>query len=106
MPHSKFELVFAPETIGHLGAIERWFQRLIQRTIDEQHTRTSFNEIRNRKPMDQPGPFGATRELRFRSKNRFCVFYEIDDTERTGQVLAIGVKNRNRLLIGGEEFAL
>lgn len=107
MPNSqKFELIFAPETIDHLDAIERRFHRHIQRTIDEQLARTPFNETRNRKPMDQPGPFGATWELRFGPKNCFRVFYEIDDTARTVQVLAIGVKDRNRLLIGGEEFVL
>ena len=107
MPHSpKFELIFAPEAVDHLDAIERRFHRLIQRTIDEQLTRTPFNETRNRKPIDQPGPFGATWELRFGPKNCFRVFYEIDDTEQTVQVLAIGVKDRNRLLIGGEEFVL
>jgi hypothetical protein len=30
----------------------------------------------------------------------------MDDAARTVQVLAIGVKDRNRLLIGGEEFVL
>jgi hypothetical protein len=32
------------------------------------------------------------------------VFYEIDSAEQTVQVLAIGVKEGNRLFIGGEEF--
>ena len=107
MLHSpKFELIFAPETVDHLDAIERRFHRLIQRTIDEQLTRKPSNETRNRKPMDQPGPFAATWELRFGPKNCFRVFYEIDDTEQTVQILAIGIKDCNRLLIGGEEFTL
>ena len=107
MPHSpKFELIFAPETVAHLDAIERRLHRLIQRMIDEQLTRTPSNETHNRKPIDQPGPFGATWEQRFGPKDCFRVFYEIDDTEQTVQVLAIGVKDRNRLLIGGEEFVL
>jgi hypothetical protein len=49
-------------------------------------------------------PFGATWELRFGPANRLRVFYEIDFTTRSVQVLAIGVKERNRLFIGGEEF--
>ena len=107
MPHSpKFELIFAPEAVDHLDAIERRFHRLIQKTIDEQLTRTPAQETRNRKLLEQPAPFGATWELRFGPKNCFRVFYEVDDVERTVQILAIGVKERNRLFIGGEEFEL
>jgi mRNA-degrading endonuclease RelE of RelBE toxin-antitoxin system len=56
--------------------------------------------------VEQPSPFGATWELRFGPNNRFRVFYEVDNDEHTVQVLAIGIKERNRLFIGGEEFEL
>jgi mRNA-degrading endonuclease RelE of RelBE toxin-antitoxin system len=102
----KFELVFAPEIVEHLDAIERGFHRLIQTTIDEQLTYTPERETRNRKPVEQPSPFGATWELRFGPDNGFRVFYEVDNDEHTVQVLAIGVKERNRLFIGGEELEL
>jgi hypothetical protein len=42
--------------------------------------------------------------LRFGPRNRFRAFYEVDLTEQTVSVLAIGVKERNRLWIGGEEY--
>jgi mRNA-degrading endonuclease RelE of RelBE toxin-antitoxin system len=107
MPHQpKFELIFAPETVDHLDAIERRFHRLIQKTINEQLTYTPERETRNRKPVEQPSPFGATWELRFGPNNCFRVFYEVDNNEYTVQVLAIGVKDRNQLFIGGEEFEL
>ena len=107
MPHQpKFELIFAPETVDHLDAIERRFHRLVQKTIDEQLTHTPEKETRNRKPVEQPSPFGATWELRFGPNYRFRVFYEVDNVEQSVQVLAIGIKERNRLLIGGEEFEL
>ncbi len=35
-------------------------------------------------------------------QNRFRVFYQINSDAREVQILAIGVKDRNRLLIGGE----
>ncbi len=38
--------------------------------------------------------------------NRFRVFYEIDHEAHAVYILAVGVKQRNRLLIGGEEIAL
>ena len=103
---SKFGLIFAPETVDHLGAIERRFHRLIQKMIDEQLAYTPEKETRNRKPLEQPSPFGATWELRFGPNNRFRVFYEVDNVEQSVQALAIGVKERTRLLIGGEEFEL
>jgi mRNA-degrading endonuclease RelE of RelBE toxin-antitoxin system len=100
----KFALVFAPEVADHLQAIDRKYHGLIRQTIDEQLLFTPLRSTRNRKPLDEPAPFGATWELRFGPQNRFRVFYDFDVTGRAIRVLAIGVKDRNRLLIGGEEF--
>jgi mRNA-degrading endonuclease RelE of RelBE toxin-antitoxin system len=102
----QYSLIFAPETMNHLDAIERKYHRLIQKTIDEQLTYTPQQVTRNRKPLEQPAPFGATWELRFGPNNRFRVFYEVDGVGRTVLVLAIGVKERNRLFISGEELDL
>ena len=100
----QFALVFAPEVIDHLEAIERKYHRLIRQTLDEQLSHTPAVETRNRKPLEIPAPFEATWELRFGPGNRFRVFYEIDEVGQTVQVLAIGVKEGNRLRIAGEEF--
>ena len=100
----EYSLVFAPATQSHLGWIERKYHGLIQREIDEQLTWTPLKETRNRKPLERPVPFGATWELRFGSGNRFRVFYEVDEAEHTVWVLAIGVKERNQLFVGGKEF--
>ncbi len=102
----KFTLTFAPEVIDHLDAIERKHHSLIRRTIDEQLSYTPEKETRNRKPLEQPAPFGATWELRCGPGNRFRVFYEVEAAEQTVWILAIGVKEGNRLFIGGEEFRL
>jgi mRNA-degrading endonuclease RelE of RelBE toxin-antitoxin system len=107
MPHIiKFELGFAPEVVEHLAAIERKHYHLIQKTLDEQLLYAPDQETRNRKPVEQPAPFGATWELRFGPGNCFRVFYEVDNSERMVWILAIGIKVRDRLLIGGEEFEL
>jgi hypothetical protein len=47
--------------------------------------------------------FEAEWELRLGPRNRFRVFYEVDREQGQVRVLAIGVKERNRLFIGGEE---
>jgi len=102
----RFTLIFAPEAIDHMDAIERKYHRLIQRAIDEQLSYTPEKETRNRKPLTPPAPFGATWELRCGPRNRFRVFYEAVSAEQTVRVLAVGVKEGSRLLIGGEEFRL
>jgi len=103
---AKFTLSFAPQAIDHLDLIESKHHGLLRRTINEQLTYTPTEETRNRKPLDQPAPFGASWELRCGPRNRFRVFYEVDATSHEVQVLAVAVKDGNRLLFGGEEFEL
>ena len=100
----KFTLSFAPQAIEHLDLIAAKHHGLVRRTIKEQLTHTPTEETPNRNPLDQPAPFGATWEFRCGSDNRFRVFYEVDSATHQVQVLAVGVKDRNRLLIGGEEY--
>lgn len=77
---------------------------MIRQTIDDQLRYAPDKQTRNRKPLEAPAPFAATWELRFGSNNRFRVFYEIDEKAKAVNILAIGTKDRNRLLIGGKEF--
>src|SRR5438128_4778951 len=100
----KFTLSFAPQAVEHMDQIASKYHGLLRRTINEQLTYTPTKETRNRKPLDQPAPFGASWELRCGPDNRFRVFYDVDAAEEVVQVLAIGVKDRNRLLIAGEEY--
>lgn len=103
---ARFVLEFAPETIDHLAAIELKYHRLIEKTIDEQLSYAADEATRNRKPLERPTPFGATWELRFGANNRFRVFYEVDPVEQIVWILAIGVKEGNRLFIGGKEIQI
>ncbi|MBI1899676.1 MAG: type II toxin-antitoxin system RelE/ParE family toxin [Planctomycetia bacterium] len=100
----QFAVLFAPEAVEHLDTIARSHHRAIEEAIDEQLAYTPETATRNRKPLEQPAPYGATWELRCGPQNRFRVFYEVDGVQRTVFVLAIGVKDRNRLYFGGEEF--
>ena len=100
----RFAITFAPETLTHLDVIERKHHRLIRQAIEEQLSFSPGHATRNRKPIEQPAPFGATWELRSGPGNRFRVFYEFEFSPRIVNVLAIGIKERNRLRIGGEEF--
>lgn len=100
----KFTLSFAPQAIKHLDLIESKYHVLLRRKIKEQLTFTPTEETRNRKPLDQPAPFEASWELRCGPNNRFRVFYDVDSASQEVQVLAVGVKDRKRLFIGGEEY--
>ena len=90
----------------HLRAIEPRYHPLIRAEIEEQLQFQPAKETRNRKPLRQPAPFEATWELRFGPDNRFRVLYGIDEDDREVQIQAIGVKEGNRLLVGGEEVEL
>ncbi len=100
----RFTLTFAPEAIEHLDRIEFKYHGLLRRAIKEHLTYTPNEETRNRKPMEAPAPFDASWELRCGPNNRFRVLYDVDSTTLQVWILAIGVKDRNRLLIGKEEY--
>lgn len=101
-----FSLVFDSEVKRHLRAIETKYHSLIRATIEEQLPFEPETETRNRKPLRRPAALGATWELRFGPDNRFRVLYEVDVERHEVQVLAIGVKEKNRLIIAGEEVEL
>lgn len=100
----KFTFFFAPEALEHLDRIEPKYHPLLRRTIKEQLTHTPTEETRNRKPLEQPAPFGARWELRCGPENRFRVFYRVNTASQEVRVLAICVKDRSRLIFGGEEY--
>src|ERR1700739_2133542 len=103
---ARFAIIYAPEGVGHLEFIDLKFHRLIQETIKQQLHHTPLAQTKNRKPLDQPASFGATWEIRFGPDNRFRVFYDVDRAEHQVLVLAIGVKEKNHLRVGGEEIEL
>ena len=61
---------------------------------------------RNRKPLERPIALGARWELRLGPDNRFRVFYRVEAEERRVRILAIAVKERNRIFLAGEEVEL
>ncbi len=98
-----YRLMFAPEVVTHVEAIDRKYHSLIRKTIQQRLIHEPGRLGRNRKPLEPPAPFDATWELRFGPRNRFRVFYDIDAEDRTVAILAIGVKDREKLRIGEED---
>ena len=77
-------------------------QATIVDTVDRQLAHEPLRETKNRKPM-RPNPL-APWELRI---GAFRVYYDVEKTpEPVVSILAVGMKRRNRLWIGGEEIRL
>lgn len=101
-----FAIIYAPEVKQHLQHIERKYYSLIRTEIENQLPFEPNVETRNRKPLRRPITLEAEWELRCGPENRFRVFYQISMEQSEVYILAIGVKNRNQLWIGGESVTL
>lgn len=101
-----YSLIYARVVTGHLKSIDAKYDRLIREKIEEQLQFEPSVETKNRKPLRLPAPFAAQWEIRFGPDNRFRVLYDIDEENHAVQIVAIGEKEGNRLLIGGEEVEL
>jgi mRNA-degrading endonuclease RelE of RelBE toxin-antitoxin system len=98
-----YTLIYARGVTEHLKSIDARYDSLIREKIEEQLRFEPDVETRNRKPLRQPAPFAAQWEIRFGPDNRFRVLYDIDEERREVQIVAIGEKDGNRLIVGGEE---
>jgi mRNA-degrading endonuclease RelE of RelBE toxin-antitoxin system len=101
-----FDLIYDPEVEQHLRSIEKKHLSLIREAIREQLQFEPETETRNRKPLEQPAAFGATWEIRFGPANEFRVLYAVNPERQEVLILAVGVKDKNRLTVGGEEVEL
>jgi mRNA-degrading endonuclease RelE of RelBE toxin-antitoxin system len=107
MPQGKrFQLVYAPVVKQHVKAIDRKHHSLIREAIESQLQVEPDVETRNRRPLKRPATIGAKWEIRFGPHNRFRVFYKVNYDDEQVEILAIGEKEGNQLLIGGEEVEL
>ena len=103
-PEQPFSIIFAPKTLLHLKGIDRKYHPLIRKRIHDQLSYQPDQITHNRKLLEIPMPFLAAWELRFGPANRFRVFYQVNQMERSVLILAIGIKEGNGVIIGGEEY--
>ena len=101
-----FEIVYDPGFAKTIRAIERKYHSLIRTAIEEQLPFEPGVRTRNRKPIDVPITSDSRWELRCGPNNRFRVLYQVSEQTDEVYVLAIGVKERDKLMIGGEEIDL
>ena len=100
-----FALIYHSEITGHL-AIEPQYHSLIRSAIEDQLRFEPETATRNRKQLERPIDLGARWELRLGPDNRFRVFYRVEAEARRVRILAIAVKERNRIFLAGEEVEL
>ena len=97
-----YQIEYSPETAEHLQALTARQRSIVFDAVDEQLALQPGSETRNRKPM-RPNPI-APWELRV---SELRVYYDIvEEPEKLVTVLAVGVKDRNRVLIAGKEIEL
>jgi len=101
-----YRLVYAPQVNQHLKAIEPKYYSLIRTGIERQLMFQPTIETKNRKPLKRPASLEGEWELRLGPDNCFRVFYEVDTKHREVNILAVGIKEGNRLFVGGEEIRL
>lgn len=97
-----YTIEYSPETIDHFRALTARQRVTILDSVDVQLTHEPTVETRNRKPM-RPNPL-APWELRI---GDLRVYYDVEDVpEPKVYIRAIGIKERNRVRIGGKEIEL
>jgi mRNA-degrading endonuclease RelE of RelBE toxin-antitoxin system len=97
-----YTIEYSPATLDHLRALTARQRATILAAVDAQLTHEPTVETRNRKPMRSNRL--APRELR---AGTLRVYYDVEEEpERKVLIRAIGIKERNRIRIGGKEFEL
>jgi mRNA-degrading endonuclease RelE of RelBE toxin-antitoxin system len=97
-----YRIEYSPVTEQHLRALAARQRAIVFDAVDEQLAHEPAIETRNRKPM-RPNPL-APWELRV---GELRVYYNVEEEpEKRVTILAVGVKDRNRVLIGGQEVGL
>jgi mRNA-degrading endonuclease RelE of RelBE toxin-antitoxin system len=97
-----YRIEYAPAAEEHLRYLTARQQAIVLDTVDEQLTHQPTVETRHRKPM-RPNPL-APWELRI---GALCVYYDVEaEPELVVLIRAVGLKERNRVRIGGEVIDL
>ena len=100
-----YEVKYAEDVSKDLKELTAFKRKEILDRIHEELLNEPTRETRNKKVLadvEPPWPFkDPLRELRV---GDYRVFYDVDSASQEVHVLAVGVKDRNRLSIGGEEY--
>ncbi len=97
-----YRIEYSPEAEDHLRRLTIQDQRLVLDTVDIRLSHQPTHETKNRKPM-RPNPV-APWELRM---GELRVYYDVQvKPEPLVRILAVGIKQRDQVLIGKEVIKL
>ncbi len=97
-----YRIEYSPEAEGHLRALTARQRATVFDHVEQQLADQPSQETRHRKRM-RPNPL-APWELRC---GDLRIYYDIaNEPESLVTVVAVGIKDRDRVLIGGEEVKL
>jgi mRNA-degrading endonuclease RelE of RelBE toxin-antitoxin system len=96
-----YRIEYSPPSRDHLAALDARQRTTVLDKVDVQLAHEPTAVTRNRKPL-QLNPL-ARFELRI---GPLRVYYEVDEAERVVEIRAVGIKDRSRVRIGGEEVDL
>jgi len=97
-----YRIEYSPAIDQHLRVLTARQRAMVFDAVDEQLSQQPAVETRNRKPM-RPNPV-APWELRV---GDLRVYYDIEEEpEQRVTILAVAIKDRNRVVIGDEEVQL
>ena len=97
----RYKIEFTRRAYAHLKAFRRCDRNLILDAVKEHLAQTPDEETRNRKLLRE-NPV-ADFELRV---GNYRVFYDVDVDRCIVRILAVGVKERSKLIIGEKEVVL
>jgi mRNA-degrading endonuclease RelE of RelBE toxin-antitoxin system len=99
-PHLPYYIDYASEIRDHLRYLTARQRSTVFDEVNQQLTHEPTAETRNRKPL-RPNPL-ASWELRI---GDLRVYYDVEeDPEQQVNIVAIGMKRRTRVSIGGELY--
>ena len=97
-----YRIEYSPDVEDHFHALTMRQQSIVLDGVEKQLKHQPTLETRNRKPM-RPNPM-APWEMRL---GNLRVYYEVEqEPEPVVRILAVGIKERNRVRIGKEVIDL
>ena len=99
-----YEIIYDDEVVDHMSAIDKKYHSVIRREIEKQLTYEPEKETLNQGALEKPSILGTAWRLRFGPDNTLRVYYRFDAVLHEVYILAVGIKEKSRLYVGGKEF--
>jgi mRNA-degrading endonuclease RelE of RelBE toxin-antitoxin system len=97
-----YRIEYSPDAVDQLRQFTARHQTIVLDAVDDQLAHQPNVETRNRKPM-RPNPV-APWELRI---GKLRVYYDFtDEPDPAVYIRAVGIKQRSKIRIGGEEVEI